>query len=248
MTDSLFLPEVSERLWNRRVDEQVAFLLDILPSRVVEDPDATLLAAGCGTGRLLRALSDDTACRLVGFDADQRMLRYGRQQSDRVELFQSDLREFTVTEPVDAIICMFTAFNYLQSNEDVVATLDRFSDALADDGVVLVDASNFMANLVDGYKEKLSENIDYEDGHIERRVHHDVNILENQWHHTETLRVYEDGELIDSHTATHELRYVTANEFRFAHEQSELADREATLATGYGDDDDRLIYAVGVAL
>lgn len=246
MTSSLFLPNASETLWNRRTEEQVAYVLDTLPGETVDDSEAVLLAAGCGTGRLLRALSDETSCRLIGFDADHQMLAYGRRQSDSVELFQSDLREFTVSEPVDAIICMFTAINYLQTNADLVTSLNRFGDALAEDGVVLVDASNFMAHLVEGYREELTESVDHDDGRIKRHVHHDVDLLENQWEHRETLRVFTDDELVDSHTATHELRYFTANEFRFAHSQSMLADREMTVSTGYDDEEDRLIYTVGV--
>jgi len=245
MADSLFLPAENERLWNRRVDEQVSFLLETLPERITDSPDATLLSAGCGTGRLLRALADETACELVGFDVDREMLTYAREQSDDIRLFQADLREFG-SRSVDAIVCMYTTFNYLLSNADVVAALDAFGDALAEDGVVVVDASNFMAHLVDGYEAELTETLDHEDGRIEKHVSHSVDTLDNRWHHEETLRVFEDGELVETHTATHELRYVTAHEFRFAHDRSSLADREAHLATGYGDDDDRLIYAVGV--
>lgn len=107
--------------WGRRVHERL-------------DPasDATVLDAGCGTGRDAQALLDRLpAGRVIAVDGSERMLARLRERLadrlDRVEVIRADLAEPHLSlpvEPVDAVASV-AAFHWIHDHATLFANLAR---------------------------------------------------------------------------------------------------------------------------
>lgn len=101
-------------------------VLDRLPLR----GDETVLDAGCGAGRVTadllerlphgRVIALDISANMLAEAGEQLMPRFG----DRVTFVQSDLQEFTLNEPVDAIFST-AAFHWVLDHPRLFASLFR---------------------------------------------------------------------------------------------------------------------------
>jgi trans-aconitate 2-methyltransferase len=100
---------VSPRDWDAATYERVSspqvewatVVLDRLPLR----GDETVLDAGCGTGRVTQLLLERLPRgRVVAVDASASMVEAAREAlGDRATVFQADLAELALDEPVDAV-------------------------------------------------------------------------------------------------------------------------------------------------
>lgn len=99
-------------------------------------PGARVLEAACGTGRYLEHLQE--IYTVSGFDRSQPLLDIARTRLPAVPLWAADMREVTVENPVDAVICLFSSIGYLNA-EGLRAALARFAAAVRHGGVVLVE-------------------------------------------------------------------------------------------------------------
>lgn len=82
------------------------------------DPDATVLDAGCGTGRVTEALlALVPQGRVLAIDASVEMVELAhRRLGDRAEIWRQDVLELEVPEPVDAIVST-AAFHWVTDHE-----------------------------------------------------------------------------------------------------------------------------------
>lgn len=99
-------------------------VLDRLPLR----GDETVLDAGCGAGRVTADLLERLPRgRVIALDISANMLAEAREQltprfGERVTFMQSDLQEFTLEEPVDAIFST-AAFHWVLDHPRLFAAL-----------------------------------------------------------------------------------------------------------------------------
>jgi daunosaminyl-N,N-dimethyltransferase/N-dimethyltransferase len=100
-------------------------------------PGSRLLDAACGTGSHLVHLAEDFV--VSGFDRQEAMLEIARGKVPTATLWQADLRDFQVDEPVDAAICLFSAIGYLLDEASLSASARRFAAAVRPGGVVLIE-------------------------------------------------------------------------------------------------------------
>jgi ubiquinone/menaquinone biosynthesis C-methylase UbiE len=98
---------------------------------------ARLLDAACGTGAHLTHLRDHF--QVEGFDASAEMLTCAEAKLPNVRLFQADLTSFTVDEPFDAVVCLFSSIGYLTTRAQLDAAARCFAAALRPGGVALVE-------------------------------------------------------------------------------------------------------------
>ena len=89
--------------YDRLSDPQVAMALPVL-DRLDLRGDETVLDAGCGSGRVTEMLLERLPNgHVIAVDAAPSMVEEARAAlGDRATVFQSDLQELTVPEPVDA--------------------------------------------------------------------------------------------------------------------------------------------------
>lgn len=90
--------------YDRISDPQFAWALEVL-ERLPLAGDEAVLDAGCGTGRVTALLLDRLPRgRVVGVDASAPMVEHAQQAiGDRATIFEADLAELSLAEPVDAV-------------------------------------------------------------------------------------------------------------------------------------------------
>ena len=108
-----------------------------------------ILELGCGTGRLLRALSE-AGFSVTGVDTSQEMLELARQRleeagTDRqVDLVCADMRHLEGLEgmsggPFNMAFCALNTFAYLTSSEEQLAMLRGLIPLLVTHGILILD-------------------------------------------------------------------------------------------------------------
>ena len=99
-------------------DEQHRFCTDLLQKYGCH----FVLEIGCGSGHLARRmLANGWDYRRMDLSHD--MLNLTRQQAPNGCFFQGDMREFQMSEKVDAIIIPARSVSYLLENKDVESAL-----------------------------------------------------------------------------------------------------------------------------
>jgi trans-aconitate 2-methyltransferase len=89
--------------------------------------DATVVDAGCGSGRVTRLIAERVPRgRVIGVDASPSMVGQAREAlagfGDRVEILLADLTELVLAEPVDAVFSNAT-FHWITDHEALFARL-----------------------------------------------------------------------------------------------------------------------------
>jgi ubiquinone/menaquinone biosynthesis C-methylase UbiE len=100
-----------------------------------------LLDVACGTGNtILPMLARDY--EVTGVDVSQAMLARARVKTgDRARLLRADMRDLSALGEFDLIWCLGDALNYLDTPDDLAATLAGFARNLAPEGVVVFDVN-----------------------------------------------------------------------------------------------------------
>jgi len=109
---------------------------EIFDAEGVEE-GAHVVEAACGTGNYLGNLS--RFYRVSGFDCSPEMLGVARSKLPGVDLFQADMEDFSVLEPRDALVCLFSSIGYLLSQASLEAAARCFAAAVRPGGCLLVE-------------------------------------------------------------------------------------------------------------
>ncbi|WP_282941417.1 class I SAM-dependent methyltransferase [Paenibacillus sp. RC67] len=110
----------------------------------------TIADLGCGTGNIAIPLAQQ-GYEVYGIDLSEDMLAVAQQkahEAERAQAFsgkgaitwlQQDLRDWSLLQPVDAVISLCDCMNYLLEEEEVVEALGQAYAALKDGGVFVFD-------------------------------------------------------------------------------------------------------------
>ena len=130
-----------ERLSQDATERETAFVVDALGLR---DGDRVLDLA-CGHGRHAVALAQ-RGMVVTGQDLNEDYLRMAREDAARagveIETVHGDMREIPFTDEFDAVINMFTAFGYFDSEDEDVRVLKAVANSLKSGGQLLLDTIN----------------------------------------------------------------------------------------------------------
>lgn len=100
---------------------------------------------GCGPGYhaihyALRGL------RSIGVDINPSMIDYAHKKSEKAgattTFMQADMRDFTLTQPVDLGFCAIASIHYLLTNDDMIQHLRTVAKNLTDGGLYLFEANH----------------------------------------------------------------------------------------------------------
>jgi len=107
------------------------------------------LVLGCGTGRVLFSLAA-AGISADGIDgspgmldrARSRAVEMGAEIAGRVNLFEADIRSFSLDSRYRVILAPFNLLMHLHEDEEVLECLDCVANHLEDDGIFLLDVTN----------------------------------------------------------------------------------------------------------
>jgi len=111
-------------------------LRSILATEGIET-GANVLEAACGTGSYIGHLSSHF--RVSGFDLSPEMLAVARAKLPGVNLFQADMADFSLLEPCDALLCLFSSIGYVYPRENLEKAARCFAKAVRPGGCLVVE-------------------------------------------------------------------------------------------------------------
>ena len=130
-----------ERLSQDATERETAFVVRALG---LQEGDRVLDLA-CGHGRHAVALARHGMV-VTGQDLNEDYLRTAqedaRQAGVEIETVHSDMRDIPFTDEFDAVINMFTAFGYFDSEDEDLRVLQAVANALKTSGKLLLDTIN----------------------------------------------------------------------------------------------------------
>jgi SAM-dependent methyltransferase len=136
--DRDWLELVALRISEERTQAQVDFLVDALGLA----PEARILDLACGHGRHSLELAR-RGYDVVGLDLSSPSLDVARETAGRtgleVEFGECDMREIPFEREFDAIVNLFTAFGYFESEAEDRRVLEAVARALRPGGAFLLD-------------------------------------------------------------------------------------------------------------
>ena len=99
-----------------------------------------VLEAGCGTGRVLLEIAR-AGISIDGLDVSPQMLAILRSKlrGETVDLYQADMRDFSIPRKYRLIILPFRPFQHLYTVDDQLRALDNFRDHLDHDGLLALN-------------------------------------------------------------------------------------------------------------
>jgi ubiquinone/menaquinone biosynthesis C-methylase UbiE len=105
-----------------------------------EHPKArTVLDVACGTGEHARRLAADHGFDVDGIDLNAEFLRLARAKQPAGRFYQADMRDFSLPDRYDAVICMFSSIGYARTLPELERALGCFRNHLAPGGIVMVE-------------------------------------------------------------------------------------------------------------
>jgi SAM-dependent methyltransferase len=106
-----------------------------------------------GSGRVAIEIARHTGKRVIGIDRSPKMLAVARERAAGlpVELREGDMRELSVEEPVDLVICPFRSMLHLPTWRDRRATFDRVAASLVPGGRFAWNVFAFSASLATAF-------------------------------------------------------------------------------------------------
>ena len=122
-----------------RTEAELAFLVQHLPAR------AHVLDVPCGTGRHSAGLVA-RGHTVAGLDISERVLEVARAAVPGADFRHGDMRELPwADESFDAVLNLWTAFGYFETQADDERVLAEFARVLRPGGRVILDAINQVA-------------------------------------------------------------------------------------------------------
>lgn len=100
-------------------------------------PGSRVLEAACGTGNHLVHLQHIYA--VSGFDKSAGMAGIAADKVPRASVFVSDMTDFSVDPPVDALLCLFSSVGYLLDEASLDAAARAFAAAIRPGGALIVE-------------------------------------------------------------------------------------------------------------
>ena len=119
--------------WSAQMTEDVAFYVEL--AREVEGP---LVELAIGNGRVAIPVALATGKPVIGIDSSPAMLKQARERAAEagvaLDLYEGDMREFTLEEQAALIYCPFRALLHLPTWADRRRTFERVAASLRPDG------------------------------------------------------------------------------------------------------------------
>ncbi len=139
-------------LWSRKqlLSQQNT---DTILSALNITKDTRVLDVGCGSGELIRRISDATGCQCVGLDLDETLITYAKQfETERLTFFLGNAIEMPFEDSAFDIVISHTFFTTIFDAESALAEMQR---VCKQDGVIAAINAETV-DYIPHYKDSLS--------------------------------------------------------------------------------------------
>jgi ubiquinone/menaquinone biosynthesis C-methylase UbiE len=103
-----------------------------------------LLNIACGTGSIDILLAQK-GYEMFGIDLAFDMIALAKKKAElrgvNLNLWQQDMRQLSVSKPVDALLCLYDSINYMTTENDLKTVFIRASEALVPQGMFIFDVT-----------------------------------------------------------------------------------------------------------
>ncbi|MDX6515422.1 MAG: hypothetical protein QOH73_1088 [Gaiellaceae bacterium] len=129
---------------------------------LAQEAEEPIVELAVGTGRVAGAIARETGKRVVGIDQSPAMLAVARKHLGGlpVELHEGDMRDFSLAEPADLVICPARSLLHLPTWADRRRVFERVAGALRPGGRFAWNAFAFSASIAAGLDGKRNERAD----------------------------------------------------------------------------------------
>ena len=169
-----------------------------------------VLDVACGTGRHSIPLRK-RGYEVVGIDLSLAMLLACKACPDGkpIPLVQCDMRWLPFKpESFDAVVCMFSSFNHLHQDEDILRTLNGFRSTLKPGGILILDLISPLKFMRVGFKSEEVHRGERDGVVVERRLRHEIDEVRAIWHQHEHAIIKRGDETLENRE-THSIRLMT---------------------------------------
>lgn len=108
------------------------------------DKGARILDLACGTGTISLALARQ-GFDVTGLDLSRPMLGIAEEKAQEagltIDWVQGDMRQFLLSPPFDAVLCLYDSLNHLLSEQDLKEAFESVKQNLAPGGLFLFDVN-----------------------------------------------------------------------------------------------------------
>jgi SAM-dependent methyltransferase len=169
-----------------------------------------ILDVACGAGRHAIPLSKK-GYTVTGVDTSQAMLDVLKEKAGKVGIeipvTRCDMKDIGFREEFDAIICMYTSFNYLLTDQDIGKALAAFHRALRPGGIAILDLMNPIF-YIGKFREITVEHHQVGQLCIQRTFKHTLDEVCSLWYQDEFV-VVDDGNSVSTCREIHVMRMLT---------------------------------------
>jgi SAM-dependent methyltransferase len=142
---------------NSRDPERTQAEVDFVASQI--SAGARVLDVPCGTGRIAVPLAE-RGFTVAGLDISEAVLARAREAGPGLDFRQGDMRQLPWGDgSFDALLNLWTAFGYFETQEEDERALAEFARVLAPGGTLVLDTVNQTA-LVRGFRPQAFEEVD----------------------------------------------------------------------------------------
>lgn len=188
-----------DALFGWHTERETNFVLEVFKSW--EWPIQRILDAACGTGRhatILQHAGYDVLC----IDRSAAMLNAAKRKN--LKTVQEDIRKMSYTAEFDAILLLFSSFQYLLTNEDAKQALKSIYRALKKNGAFILDVWNAWHKLIH-YRERGEEVAETNDFKVLRITNSELGLTDQTYLLGEVLLVEKEGKF-EMHHNMHKMR------------------------------------------
>ena len=137
--------------------ERTELEVDFVSSQI--RPSGRVLDVPCGTGRVAVPLAE-RGFTVAGLDISEAVLAVARRDGPGLDFRQGDMRELPwPDESFDAVLNLWTAFGYFETQEEDERVLAEVARVLAPGGVFVLDTVN-QAALLRGFRPQAWDELD----------------------------------------------------------------------------------------
>lgn len=126
-----------------------------------------LLDVACGTGRHALEFAA-LGWTVTGIDISAELIALARARDARAEFQQHDMADFDLGRRFTAITCLFDSIGYAQTNETIIASLERMARHLTPDGLVAIEFLHAATALLHNHPVKVRRRSTEDGGRILR--------------------------------------------------------------------------------